>query len=273
MIVTVAVAIVAAVVTPRIRHLDPQEQVRTGISFLLLGVIIGEVLGASVLKRRRVERDGGPLIARTAIGGESRRWRVLIFAIGLSAAAAYGTVMLARYEAPVYCFGAMILPIGIAGAMPLFPREKLRLKKFLGMILVVPLSISIAIFAGRGAGVSASFLVMGLWTIAAELFLRLWWGTGPYVTEAFQNGLVVWGQVLKPWSTLVSYEPSPESATVVIVNESTEAGLRPVRIRVAAEDRADWERIFAEHGVPLASSLVRNGEAQVQPTAQSILGQ
>jgi hypothetical protein len=251
MILTVAAALVASLVGPRIRHLGPEEQVRAGVSFLLLGVVIGEVLGASCLKRRWVERNAGPLIARTALGGEWRRWSVLIFAIGLSAATAYGTVFLASYVASAYCFGAMVLVGGFSTTASLFPSKKLRSKNLLllGAVFGIASSISIGIHADNSVVVAASFFVIALGILAADLFLRLWWGTGPYATEAFQNGLVVWGQVLKPWPDLVLYEPSLDSGTVLIVNESTETGLRPFRIRVAAEDRADWERILCENGV------------------------
>ncbi len=80
---------------------------------------------------------------------------------------------------------------------------------------------------------------------AAGLFLHWWWGTGFLAAEAFENGLVVRGLVLLPWSDLVSYE----RATLFLVNVSTRCGVRPVRFRVAVKDRADWERILAEHGV------------------------
>ena len=65
-----------------------------------------------------------------------------------------------------------------------------------------------------------------------------------------------------PWSDLVSYE----RATPFIVNVSTWRGVRPVRFRVAVKDRADWERMLAEHGVPRAGSLAKtDGASSTQP--------
>ncbi len=114
---------------------------------------------------------------------------------------------------------------------------------------------------------AALFFVLTFGIVANMLYLWWWWGTGPFVTEIFQNGLVLLGEVFKPWSVLVSYEPSPDSPTVLIVNVSPEYGSRPIRIRVAAHDHADWERLLSENGVPLVGSPVEDdGTSPFQPT-------
>ncbi len=89
---------------------------------------------------------------------------------------------------------------------------------------------------------------------AAGLFFYWWWGTGPLATEAFENGLVLHGLAFVPWSKVVSYE----RATLFIVNALTRRGTRRIRIRVAVEDRAEWERILSEKGVPPVKSLVES---------------
>jgi hypothetical protein len=90
---------------------------------------------------------------------------------------------------------------------------------------------------------------------AARLYLHWSWRTGYFVTEAFQNGLIVRGLVFFRWSELISYELGPRSPTILILNVSERRALRPVRTRVAAEDRPEWERILTEHDVPPASSV------------------
>ncbi len=212
---TVAVAVIAASVAPLLRQLEPQHWPRAILYLSLLGSVVGAFAAGSCLRRRRVEKQAGKLLSRTEIGGTSLRWASLVAAVLLVAMAAGMVVLLASIDS-----------IDV----------DLRAVEFVLRSFVAVISLSAAL-------------------AAAGLFLHWWWGTGPLAAEAFENGLVVRGIVLVPWSKLVSYE----RATVFIVNASTRRGTRPVRIRVAVEDRVDWERILSENGVPLAKSLVESG--------------
>lgn len=116
------------------------------------------------------------------------------------------------------------------------------------------------VFANKSAGIMTGCSTLCFGFTATGLCLHWWWGTGFVATEAFQNGLVVHGLALMPWSTLASYTPSPRRSTTLIVNRKTRRGLRPFRIRVAPQDRAEWERLLVEHGVALVRLPVDDGD-------------
>lgn len=213
MAITVAVAIISAVVAPWIPDLKPQERPRAAVYLLCLAIPVSAVVGKSCILRRRIEKAAGALIARSAIRGDAMRWASFTATIPLSILAANGIMLLAKSD----LFGDS-LACWVTGCSTLF----------FG-------------FAAAGLG------------------LHCWWGTGYFVTEAFENGLVFRGLVFRPWSDLAFYEPSPHNPGVLIVNMLARRGLASIRIRVAAKDHAEWNRILAEHGVPPANFRVKSG--------------
>lgn len=116
MIVTVVVAIVSAILGPRIRRMEPEHQLLLAIFFGQVAIVVGLFVTIRFLQRSRVERTAGPLLWRTDSGEKDTRWAILVPAVGLATAAANGMMLVVSSGESVYSFGGLILGFCILGA-------------------------------------------------------------------------------------------------------------------------------------------------------------
>lgn len=203
MITTVLVAVVSAVLGPRIRQLEPEHQVQLAFFVVHVTFVVVAYVLVRFFQRHRVERSAGPLLCRTDAGERDTRWYILLPAVALATAAMVGMMRTLGAGESVHSFGGIVL----------------------------------------------GFCVMGASLLAADFSLHWWWQTGSLITEFHQNGLVIRGVVLRPWSVLDSYFPARDEPSTFVVTEPTRKGTRVHRIHVATHDRADLERIFSQNGV------------------------